>query len=103
MNPIHHDVSFAQRAGYPSPLAVGMLQAGVLSTYVTDWLGPENLRAFSVQFREPAWPGDVLTYAGTIVAAREGVGERLMEVEMTCTRQTGGLHLTGSAVFALPL
>src|SRR5436853_1867726 len=67
MNPIHHDAEFAQRAGYPGPFAVGMLQAGMLATYGTDRFGPENMRRFKVQFREQAWPGDVITYRGTVV------------------------------------
>jgi acyl dehydratase len=102
MNPIHHDTAFAQKAGYPTPFAVGMLQAGVLATYATDWLGPENVRRFKVQFREQAWPGDVLTYTGQVMAKREEDGLRLVDVELACTRQTGGLHLKGWATFVLP-
>lgn len=102
MNPIHHDSSFAARAGYPTPFAVGMLQAGVLGTYATDWLGARNVRRFKVQFREQAWPGDVLTYSGRIAAVREEGGERLIDVELACTRQTGGTHLLGWATFVAP-
>lgn len=100
MNPIHHDTEFAKAAGYPGPFAVGMLQAGVLSTYATDWLGAGNLRRFKVQFREQAWPGDVLTYSGKVVGTREEGGERLIDVELACTRQTGGVHLKGWATFS---
>lgn len=99
MNPIHHDTEFAKAAGYPGPFAVGMLQAGILSTYATDWLGAANLRRFKVQFREQAWPGDVLTYTGKVVGTREGTGETLVDVELACTRQTGGTHLKGWATF----
>src|SRR5271170_5518734 len=102
MNPIHHDSRFAQKAGFPTPFAVGMLQAGILSTYVTDWLGAENLRSFSVQFREQAWPDDVLTYSATVVAIRDVDGEQFVDLEMTATRQTGGVHLKGTATFSLP-
>jgi acyl dehydratase len=102
MNPIHHDSAFAEKSGYPTPFAVGMLQAGILATYVTDWLGAENIRRFRVQFREQAWPGDVLTYTGTITAEREEGGERLVDVELACTRQTGGVHLRGWATFVVP-
>jgi acyl dehydratase len=102
MNPIHHDSSFAAKAGYPTPFAVGMLQAGVLGTFATDWLGAENVRSFKVQFREQAWPGDVLTYSGTITAVREQDGERLVDIELACTRQTGGTHLKGWATFVAP-
>ena len=99
MNPIHHDSSFAAKAGYPTPFAVGMLQAGVLGTFATYWLGAENVRAFKVQFREQAWPGDVLTYSGAVTAVRQEGGERLVDVELSCARQTGGVHLKGWATF----
>jgi acyl dehydratase len=102
MNPIHHDSAFAEGAGYPTPFAVGMLQAGVLATYATDWLGPENVRRFKVQFREQAWPGDQLSYRGVVVAKREEGGERLVDLELSAARQTGGAHLKGWATFALP-
>jgi acyl dehydratase len=101
MNPIHHDTEFAKGAGFPSPFAVGMLQAGVLATYVTDWLGAASVRRFKVQFREQAWPGDVITYEGTVVAKREEEGKRLADLELTATRQTGGTHLKGWATVEL--
>jgi len=102
MNPIHHDTEFAQKAGFPGPFAVGMLQAGVLATWATDWLGAANVRRFKVQWREQAWPGDVLTYSGVVAAKREEEGQRLVDLEMTVTRQTGGTHLRGWATFVVP-
>jgi len=99
-NPIHHDTEFARRAGYPGPFAVGMLQAGIMATFATDWLGPANVRRFKVQFREQAWPGDVITYSGTVVAKHDD--DRLVDVELLATRQTGGVHLKGWATFAVP-
>jgi acyl dehydratase len=99
MNPIHHDTTFAAKAGYPTPFAVGMLAAGIVSTYATDWLGPENIRLLRVQFREQAWPGDVLTYTGTVTAVRQVAGDQLVDIELSCTRQTGGKHLVGWATF----
>ncbi len=101
MNPIHHDQSFAQSAGYPQPFAVGMLQAGIMATYATDWLGAGRIRRFKVQFREQAWPGDVLTYTGTVVDVRDEDGQTLADVELACTRQTGGVHLKGWATFVV--
>ncbi len=102
MNPIHHDTEFAQRAGYPTPFAVGMLAAGILATWATDWLGPENVRRFKVRWRDQAWPGDVLTYSGRIVAKREEAGQRLVDLEMAVRRQTGTVHLEGWATFVVP-
>lgn len=93
MNPIHHDEGYARSAGFPTVFAVGMLGAGILGTYVAELFGPENVRKFKVQFREQAWPDDVLTYTGTVVARRENK----LDLELAATRQTGGVHLRGWA------
>ena len=93
MNPIHHDEGYARSAGFPTVFAVGMLGAGILGTYVAELFGPENVRKFKVQFREQAWPDDVLTYTGTVVARSENE----LYLELAATRQTGGVHLRGWA------
>lgn len=103
MNPIHHDEEFARAAGFPTVFAVGMLQAGVLGTYVTDWLGAANVRRFGVQFREQAWPGDVLTYSAVVTGRREEGDERYVDLALLVTRQTGGVHIKGEATFVVPL
>ena len=59
-----------------------MLQAGILATYVTDWLGAANVRRFGVQFREQVWPGDTLTCSGTVTKRYEDGGERLVDLEL---------------------
>jgi acyl dehydratase len=100
MNPIHFDHEFAMAAGYPKPFAVGMRQAGVMAAYATEWLGAERIRRFKVQFREQAWPGDTISYAGTITGKRIEGDERVVDVELTAIRQSGGVHLKGWATFA---
>lgn len=102
MNPIHHDDEFARRAGFPSVFAVGMLQAGILGSYLTNWLGAENVRRFRVQFREQVWPGDVMTYRATVVGRSEASASRSVDLEMTVERQTGGVHIRGWATFLVP-
>lgn len=103
MNPIHHDTEFAKKAGYPGPFAVGMLQAGVMATYVTDRFGTEAVRRFKVQFRELAWPGDVITYRGAVVALREADGERLADLELAATCSNGEVHLWAWATVVVRL
>ena len=100
-NPIHHDEEFAKSAGFPTVFSVGMLQAGVLAGYATDWLGAENVRRFAVQFREQVWPGDVLTFTGSVRARREEDGQRFVDVDLRCTRQTGGPAIIGDATFVI--
>ena len=99
-NPIHHDERFAASAGFPTVFSVGMLQAGLLATYCTDLFGPENVRRFKVQFREQVWPDDVLTCKGKVVGVAKSDGERLVDLELTVVRQTGGTAIRGEATFA---
>ena len=101
-NPIHHNEEYAKSAGFPTVFSVGMLQAGILATYVTDWLGAANVRRFGVQFREQVWPGDTLTCTGTVTKRYEDGGERLVDLELACTRQTGGTAIKGWATFVAP-
>ena len=102
MNPIHHDEEFARAAGFPSPFSVGMFQAGLLATWATDWLGAENVRRYRVRFKEQVWPGDTLTCTGEIVREYEEDGERRVDLELLCTRQTGGVAVQAWATFARP-
>ncbi len=101
-NPIHHDEEYAKGAGFPTVFSVGMLQAGILATYATDWLGADNVRTFGFQFREQVWPGDTLTCAGTVTKRYEADGERRVDLELVCTRQTGGTAIKGWGTFAVP-
>jgi acyl dehydratase len=95
-NPIHHDEGFARAAGFPTVFSVGMLQAGLLATYCTDLFGPANVRRFRTQFREQVWPDDVLTCTGSVVVVEDG----LIHLDLTVTRQTGGVAVRGEASFS---
>jgi acyl dehydratase len=96
-NPIHHDETFATAAGFPTVFSIGMYQAALLATFATDWLGADTIRRFTVRFQEQVWPGDELTCNGTVTK----VDGASVEVELTCTRQTGGVAISGSAAFEL--
>jgi acyl dehydratase len=99
MNPLHHDETFARAAGYEAPLAIGMFNAGLLATYSTDWLGAEAVRRFRIRFKEQVWPGDTLTCSATAVAEYDAEGVPMVDVELACTRQTGGVAVQVWATF----
>ncbi|GAA4487831.1 MaoC/PaaZ C-terminal domain-containing protein [Microbacterium panaciterrae] len=101
MNPIHHDQTYAEAAGYASPFSVGMLQAGLLGTYATDWLGADNIRSFRTRFTEQVWPGDVLTCTGRVTQEYERDGIAMIDVVLECARQTGGIAATAWATFVV--
>ena len=101
-NPIHHDEEYAKGAGFPTVFSVGMLQAGILGAFATDWLGATNVRRFGFQFREQVWPGDTLTCTGEVTKRYEEDGERKVDLELLCTRQDGGTAIKGWATFVVP-
>jgi acyl dehydratase len=99
-NPIHHDEEFARAAGFDTVFSVGMLQAGLLATYCTDLLGPPNVRRFKVQFREQVWPGDRLVASARVTQVYEADEEPRIDLDLTMTREGGGVAITGMATFA---
>lgn len=102
-HPLHHDEPYALESGFPSVFSVGMLQAGMLATHVTDWLGPARIRRFKVRFVEQMWPGDELRCTATITDARpEPGGGTRVTAALTGLRQNGNTALTGEAEFVLP-
>jgi len=60
------------------------------------------VRRFGVRFREQVWPGDVLTCSGTVTAVSAESDAERVSVELTATRQTGGVAITGTAEFVVP-
>ena len=102
-NPIHHDEEFAKSAGYPGVFSVGMLQAGILATYCTDWLGAEHVRRFAVQFREQVWPGDHLVCSATVATKHDDGDARTVDLDVLVTRvESGGTAIKGTATFVVP-
>jgi|RhiMethySRZTD1v2_1073278.scaffolds.fasta_scaffold08219_6 acyl dehydratase len=101
MNPIHHDDEFARAAGFSAPVTVGMFQAGVMHAWLAAWLGPENVRRASMRWKEPVFPGDRLTFTAAIAKKYELDGERRVDVELWCKKQTGAVAVTGSATYVV--
>jgi acyl dehydratase len=102
-NPIHHDEPFAVAAGLPQPLSLGMLQAGMLATWATDWLGAEAIRRFRVRFAERVFPGDTVTCDGRVVKSYvDESGQPLVDLELECTTQAGAVALRAWATFTVP-
>lgn len=98
LNPIHHDEPLAIRAGLPSVLGIGMLQAGLLGNRLARWVGPENLRSFAARFTGQVWPGDQLTMTGHVVAVEKDEGEPTAEIVLSVVNQEGTEVIRGRAV-----
>ncbi|HEX6487936.1 MAG TPA: MaoC/PaaZ C-terminal domain-containing protein [Candidatus Dormibacteraeota bacterium] len=73
-NPIHLDEEFAKSVGLPGVIAHGMLQMGLLASWVTELAGDHRkLRRLAVRFAGMALPGDTLTFGGRVTDVTDGV------------------------------
>ena len=101
-NPVHHDVAFATNAGYPPPLTVGMYTAGLMNTWATNWLGPENIRRTRVRWKRPVFPGDTITFCGAVVKKYSEDDLRKVDLELTGVNQDGYSVIQGWVTFVVP-
>jgi len=102
-NPMHHDDTVAQAVGYPSVFGHGMFSAGVLSGYVTRWIGGVgNLRAYSTRFKTQLWPGDTITCTATVTRKYKEGDENRIDADLVVTNQDGKELIQGKATAALP-
>jgi acyl dehydratase len=101
-HPMHHDDNHARAGGYPCAFSVGLLHVGALASYATQWLAPANVRRLKARFLALQWPGDRLTYEGRIARLYEEAGERRVDLDLTCARQTGERTLDVAMTFVAP-
>lgn len=96
-NPIHWNEDFAKSAGYPGVFAQGMFTAGVLATFLTDWVGEENVKRFRTRFVGQVWPDDQITCSAEVTS----VGEGSAEIKLLVTNQKGEKKIDGDATVLL--
>jgi acyl dehydratase len=98
-HPAHHDDDYARRHGYPGVFSLGMLCAGYMATFATDWLGPSNVRKFRVRFLDVTWPDDLLTCSARLVRTYREMDENRADLEIECRQQTDSLIARAYATF----
>ena len=92
-NPIHWNEDFAKSAGYPTVFAQGMFTAGVLATFLTNWVGEENVRRFRTRFVGQVWPGEQILCTARVTEVSDGSAE----VELSVTNEKGEKKIDGDA------
>ena len=87
-NPLHYDIKWASKFGYPFVFGLGMHQASILCSYAAHWLDPAAVRSLRIRFRNVYWPGEQMRYG--IKIGRKYIdpqsGHRIAGLELTCTR-----------------
>ena len=100
-NPIHVDLDFAKKAGFPDVFTHGMLVMAYLGQALTDAVPPPRLRTFSTRFVAITQLGARLTCEGHVSELVEHNGERCAKLALTTKDENGDIKLSGEAVIAL--
>ena len=100
---IHYDKDWARGVeGYDDVLVQGPLQAALLARAITDWVGGRGrLVNYSVQNRGVAFPGQPLTFGGTVTGKREDDGRALVDLDIS-GRRGDEVLMPGTATVELP-
>lgn len=94
----NHDEEFARSAGVPGVFAMGLLHGGLLAQRLVAWVSLAHLRSYRIRFTGQVWPGDGLRFTGTVTGIHEQGGERLADIALAVTRQTGDSAIRATAV-----
>ena len=100
-NPIHVDIDFARKAGFPDVFSHGMLVMAYLGQALTDAVAPDRIRSFSTRFATITQLGARLTCEGIITELFEDKGERRARLALTTRDDSGEVKLAGEAIIAL--
>lgn len=96
-NPIHHDQTFAEKAGLATVFGMGMFAAGVLAQIPAQWFGPQNVQRYAVRFTSRLWPGDTLRCRGTVIAIRDVGGVAHVDLDMQALNQNDEVVIQAEA------
>jgi acyl dehydratase len=100
-NPLHTDEPYAQRAGFPTVFAHGMLTMGLTARLLTDLVGDDRLISYGGRFRTQVWPGDTLTATVTVRAVTEASSGGVLSLSVETRNQSDRVVFTGSAEAAI--
>ena len=100
-NPMHIDIDFAKKAGFPDVFSQGMLVMAMLGQALTDAVRPDRLRSFSTRFVAITELGAKIHCEGTVAELLEADGEKRARLQLTAKDETGDIKLSGEAVVAL--
>jgi acyl dehydratase len=99
-NPIHVDLDFAKKAGFPDVFTHGMLVMAYLGQALTDAVRPKDIRAFSTRFAAITQLGARLTCEGHVTELIDHNGEPCMKIALVAKDETGEAKLLGEAIVA---
>ena len=99
-NLLHYDESFAKKTGLKGCIAQGMLQAGMISSYILNWAKGGILRNFKIRFSDVVNENDILTFKGKILKTYQERSESLIEISVVSETQENRITSHSSAIIA---
>ena len=99
-NPIHVDLDFAKKAGFPHAFTHGMLVMAYIGQSLTDAVRPKDIRAFSTRFAAITQLGARLTCEGHVTELIDHNGEPCMKIALVARDDAGEAKLLGEAIVA---
>ncbi len=99
-NLLHYDESFAKKTGLKGCIAHGMLQMGMVGTFILNWSKGGNLRNFKIRYSATADENDTLTFKGKITKKYQENNENLLEINFISENQDKRVTTQGSALIA---
>jgi acyl dehydratase len=100
-NPIHIDIDFARSAGMKDVFAQGMLSMAYLGRALTEWVPQRQLLSYGVRFAAMTHLGDRIRCTGKVLEKIEHAGRPCVRVQISATKATGEITLSGEALVAL--
>lgn len=98
---VHHDRDLAQGAGSKDIFLNILTTTGLVQRYVGEWAGARAMvRSCELRLGAPAYPGDTLSFSGSVVEETEADGERRHVVEVVGAVSLGA-HVTSRVTVAL--
>jgi acyl dehydratase len=94
---------FARERGLPGAMVPGAMTMSHLSRLITDLSDSLNLKLLDVIFRQPVLHNLPITLHGMVTDKRVEDGVGTIEADLYADSEEYGRHITGRAVFTLPL
>jgi len=96
-NAVHGDAAYARMHGFREPIVYGNLLGALISNLVGMHLPSSEVIILreSIDFRNPAYRGDVVKLRATVASVHEAVSSVQMKLEFTTE---GGQIATGTCV-----
>jgi 3-hydroxybutyryl-CoA dehydratase len=98
-NPLHSDAAYAARTRFKTPIAHGMLGAGIIAAALGTQLAPDAVVIYlgqNLQFRAPVAPGDILT--ATVTVTKVDTERSRVSLDTLVTKQDGTEVIRGDAL-----